>query len=66
MRKFYQSIETIVPNRFLFSRDLGNVWLKHEVEKVGNFEHFLPALYDYKGTVSKDYCPFVITNLEIM
>lgn len=28
-----------------FSEEKGRAWLKHNVEEVGNFEHFLPALY---------------------
>ncbi|MBO0930260.1 DAPG hydrolase family protein [Fibrella aquatilis] len=32
-------------HRFLFSRDMGHAWLKHNIEEVGNFEHFLPQLY---------------------
>lgn len=36
-------------NRFvrprLFSDEMGPAWLKHNVEEVGNFERFLPALY---------------------
>lgn len=28
------------------SEDMGRAWLKHNVEEVGNFERFLPALYD--------------------
>lgn len=33
-------------HRFLFSRDMGNAWLKHNIEEVGNFEQFLPELYE--------------------
>lgn len=29
----------------LFSDEMGPAWLKHNIEEVGNFEHFLPALY---------------------
>jgi hypothetical protein len=29
----------------LFSEAIGRAWLKHNVEEVGNLEHFLPALY---------------------
>jgi hypothetical protein len=42
-----------VPARFLvnrlvrrfFSEAKGRAWLKHNIEEVGNFEFFLPALY---------------------
>jgi hypothetical protein len=30
----------------VMSEDMGRAWLKHNVEEVGNFERFLPALYD--------------------
>ncbi len=30
----------------LFSDLMGPAWLKHNVEEVGNFERFLPGLYD--------------------
>ncbi|QDK81904.1 hypothetical protein EXU85_26165 [Spirosoma sp. KCTC 42546] len=32
-------------HRFLFTPAMGHAWLKHNVEEVGNFEHFLPNLY---------------------
>ncbi|MBI1736967.1 MAG: hypothetical protein HYR51_17495 [Candidatus Rokubacteria bacterium] len=36
-------------NRFvrprLFPEEMGEAWLRHNVEEVGNFEYFLPALY---------------------
>lgn len=43
-------------NRFvrprLFSDDMGWAWLKHNVEEVGNFEHFLPALFARRNEAS--------------
>jgi hypothetical protein len=30
---------------WLFSDIMGRAWLQHNVEEVGNFEHFLPRLY---------------------
>ncbi len=30
----------------VLSEDMGRAWLRHNVEEVGNFEGFLPALYD--------------------
>ena len=30
---------------FVFSDLMGPAWLKHNVEEVGNFEHFLPGLF---------------------
>ncbi|HEU5100935.1 MAG TPA: hypothetical protein VFU22_18035 [Roseiflexaceae bacterium] len=30
----------------VMSDDMGRAWLQHNIEEVGNFEHFLPALYD--------------------
>lgn len=29
----------------LFPDEMGQAWLRHNVEEVGNFEHFLPVLY---------------------
>lgn len=31
--------------RRIFTEEKGRAWLKHNVEEVGNFEFFLPALY---------------------
>ena len=31
--------------RWRFTDAMGLAWLRHNVEEVGNFEHFLPALY---------------------
>jgi hypothetical protein len=33
----------------VFSDLMGPAWLKHNVEEVGNFEHFLPELYGREG-----------------
>ena len=30
---------------WLFPEDMGRAWLTHNVEEVGNFQFFLPALY---------------------
>lgn len=30
---------------FIFSKIMGRLWLKHNIEEVGNFEFFLPELY---------------------
>jgi hypothetical protein len=30
----------------LFPEHMGRAWLRHNVEEVGNFEHFLPALHE--------------------
>jgi hypothetical protein len=30
---------------WLFPEEMGRAWLRHNVEEVGNFEFFLPALY---------------------
>ena len=39
----------IIFNRFirprLFSDEMGQAWLRHNVEEVGNFESFLPAVF---------------------
>lgn len=41
-------------NRFvrprLFSEEMGQAWLTHNVEEVGNFEYFLPELYEASRT----------------
>jgi hypothetical protein len=29
----------------VFGDLMGPAWLRHNVEEVGNFEHFLPGLY---------------------
>ena len=35
--------------RWIFSDAMGPAWLKHNIEEVGNFERFLPALYAQEG-----------------
>jgi hypothetical protein len=32
--------------RVAMSESMGRAWLRHNVEEVGNFERFLPALYE--------------------
>jgi hypothetical protein len=39
-----QFINSMIRPR-LFPDDMGQAWLRHNVEEVGNLEHFLPALY---------------------
>jgi hypothetical protein len=36
----------------VFTAAMGRAWLKHNVEEVGNFEFFLPALYDVHAGLS--------------
>ncbi|MES2593366.1 MAG: hypothetical protein V4608_15895 [Bacteroidota bacterium] len=33
----------------IFSKEMGAAWLKHNIEEVGNFEFFLPELYDLES-----------------
>lgn len=35
--------------RFIFSSSKGYAWIKHNIEEVGNFELFLPALFEKEG-----------------
>lgn len=32
-------------HRFIFTKEMGPAWIKHNIEEVGNFEFFLPELY---------------------
>lgn len=34
--------------KFLFDEPRGRAWIKHNIEEVGNFESFLPQLYDQR------------------
>jgi len=34
---------------FLFDEAHGRAWIKHNIEEVGNFEAFLPKLYEVEG-----------------
>jgi hypothetical protein len=36
---------TALIKRYVFTPDMGRAWLEHNVQEVGNFEFFLPALY---------------------
>lgn len=38
---------------FIFTKKMGNAWLKHNIEEVGNFEFFLPQLFQQKFTGKK-------------
>jgi hypothetical protein len=38
-------LNRIVLPAFVLSEDMGRAWLRHNVEEVGHFERFLPALY---------------------
>ncbi len=40
-----RSLVNGVIRRWRFTDAMGPAWLRHNVEEVGNFEHFLPALY---------------------
>lgn len=48
-------------NRFvrprLFSDETGRAWLRHNVEEVGNFENFLPALFARHNETGKGVGP---------
>ncbi|HYH16899.1 MAG TPA: hypothetical protein VD794_16820 [Flavisolibacter sp.] len=33
-------------HRFIMTETMTRAWLKHNIEEVGNFEYFLPALYE--------------------
>jgi DAPG hydrolase PhiG domain len=62
LSKMYLGTKAVLA-RFLFNRwlrpryfsdEMGRAWLKHNVEEVGNFEFFLPALYaKHAGRESK-------------
>lgn len=32
--------------KFIFNKEKGRAWIKHNIEEVGNFEFFLPVLYE--------------------
>ena len=41
--------------RFVFDEERGHAWIKHNVEEVGNFEFFLPGLYEKES--APEYVP---------
>lgn len=41
--------------RFVFDEERGHAWIKHNVEEVGNFEFFLPHLYEKEA--APEYVP---------
>lgn len=41
---WYKPVRPLV-ERFAFTEDQGRAWLLHNIEEVGMFEHFLPALH---------------------
>lgn len=50
-------LNRIVLPGLVMSDDMGRAWLRHNVEEVGNFERFLPALYDRWLTGRADASP---------
>jgi hypothetical protein len=44
-KKIFGKIFNSLIRPFIFSKKMGNAWLKHNIEEVGNFEFFLPELY---------------------
>lgn len=45
-KKSYSKIFNSCIGPLFFTKDMGNAWLKHNIEEVGNFEFFLPKLYE--------------------
>ncbi len=48
-KRFFKSILNPVIQSFFFTHEMGQAWLKHNIEEVGNFEYFLPELYEREG-----------------
>jgi len=44
-RRGWRRLITPFIQRFGFDHAHGTAWLSHNIEEVGLFEHFLPALY---------------------
>ncbi|WP_031529280.1 DAPG hydrolase family protein [Dyadobacter crusticola] len=40
---------------WIFTREMGFAWMKHNVEEVGNFEFFLPELYSSQTAVTSPF-----------
>jgi hypothetical protein len=40
-----------------FSKEMANAWLKHNIEEVGNFEFFLPELYEQEVITTNQLTP---------
>lgn len=38
---------------FIFNKQMGKAWLKHNIEEVGNLEFFLPGLYEKYGNYER-------------
>lgn len=43
---FWSTIFNSYVRPHFFTHEMGTAWLKHNIEEVGNFEFFLPELYD--------------------
>lgn len=46
---------------FIFTEAMTHAWLKHNVEEVGNFEFFLPELYESEASAPCTY-PLSVTH----
>ncbi len=44
-RRLRRLNRTLLQRAGVFDEERGRAWLKHNVEEVGNFEHFLPRLF---------------------
>lgn len=52
-RKSFSKIFNSCIRPLFFTKAMGTAWLKHNIEEVGNFELFLPELYDNEVRLSK-------------
>ena len=52
-------LNRVVLPALVLSEDMGRAWLRHNVEEVGNLEHFLPTLYNrwLAGQVTAPHVP---------
>lgn len=44
--RFFGAVANPLVRRFAFDEAQGRAWIKHNIEEVGNFESFLPQLYE--------------------
>ena len=52
--------------RFFFDEERGRAWIRHNVEEVGNFEFFLPDLYERENSVkTKRTLPFQTRSVSL-
>jgi hypothetical protein len=53
--RFLKKVFNLYIRPFIFTNEMAHAWLKHNIEEVGNFEYFLPELYEKEAGNESEY-----------